>query len=148
MLLAACVAAGLRTLYSEDLGPGAEYESVSVINPFLYPCVPLSCLARFAVPAHLSDKTVANEADRWELEVSSPKVREGVVAACADDGPRRIARRSPLFPLRNQAESWSPKKVPRRPVGTLRDVVPHAASNEPRGRPLGQQSTRPQVLRL
>ena len=35
MLLAACVAAGVRTFYSEDLGAGAQYESVTVINPFL-----------------------------------------------------------------------------------------------------------------
>jgi predicted nucleic acid-binding protein len=35
MLLAACLAADVRTLYSEDLGHGVQYASVSVINPFL-----------------------------------------------------------------------------------------------------------------
>jgi predicted nucleic acid-binding protein len=35
MLLAACIAAGVRTLYSEDLGSGGQYESVTVVNPFL-----------------------------------------------------------------------------------------------------------------
>lgn len=35
MLLAACVAAGVRTLYSEDLSHGVNYRSVAVINPFL-----------------------------------------------------------------------------------------------------------------
>jgi predicted nucleic acid-binding protein len=35
MLLAACIAAGVRTLYSEDLGAGVQYESVTVVNPFL-----------------------------------------------------------------------------------------------------------------
>lgn len=34
MLLAACIAAEVRTLYSEDLGHGAQYESVIVLNPF------------------------------------------------------------------------------------------------------------------
>lgn len=34
MLLAACIVAGVRTLYSEDLGDGTRYESVIVINPF------------------------------------------------------------------------------------------------------------------
>ena len=32
---AACIAAGVRTLYSEDLGDGTRYECVTVINPFL-----------------------------------------------------------------------------------------------------------------
>jgi predicted nucleic acid-binding protein len=35
ILLAACMAAGVRTLYSEDLGHGAHYDSVGVVNPFL-----------------------------------------------------------------------------------------------------------------
>jgi predicted nucleic acid-binding protein len=35
MLLAACIAAGVRRLYSEDLGSGTEYDSVTVLNPFL-----------------------------------------------------------------------------------------------------------------
>lgn len=35
MLIAACIAAGVRTLYSEDLGDGAAYDSVTVINPFV-----------------------------------------------------------------------------------------------------------------
>lgn len=35
MLLAACIAAGVRTLYSEDLGHGVQYGPVTVINPFL-----------------------------------------------------------------------------------------------------------------
>jgi predicted nucleic acid-binding protein len=34
MLLAACIEAGVRTLYSEDLSPGAQYDSVAVVNPF------------------------------------------------------------------------------------------------------------------
>lgn len=34
MLLAACVEAGVTTLYSEDLSNGVRYESVLVINPF------------------------------------------------------------------------------------------------------------------
>ena len=34
MLLAACIEAGVRTLYSEDLSPGAQYDSVTVVNPF------------------------------------------------------------------------------------------------------------------
>lgn len=33
MLLAACIDAGVTTLYSEDLTDGMRYESVSVINP-------------------------------------------------------------------------------------------------------------------
>ena len=35
MLLAACVEAGVRTLYSEDLASGAQYDSVTVVNPFV-----------------------------------------------------------------------------------------------------------------
>jgi predicted nucleic acid-binding protein len=34
MLLAACSEAGVRTLYSEDLGEGVKYDSVTVVNPF------------------------------------------------------------------------------------------------------------------
>jgi len=35
MLVAACIDAGVDTLYSEDLGHGTEYDSVTVINPFV-----------------------------------------------------------------------------------------------------------------
>ena len=31
----ACLAAGVDTLYSEDLDPGTTYETVTVVNPFL-----------------------------------------------------------------------------------------------------------------
>lgn len=34
MLLAACSEAGVRTLFSEDLSPDTEYDSLTVINPF------------------------------------------------------------------------------------------------------------------
>ena len=34
MLLAACVEAGVTTLYSEDLSNGQRYDSVLVVNPF------------------------------------------------------------------------------------------------------------------
>jgi predicted nucleic acid-binding protein len=34
MLLAACIDAGVTTLYSEDLDDGAQYDSVRVVNPF------------------------------------------------------------------------------------------------------------------
>jgi predicted nucleic acid-binding protein len=34
MLLAACIDANVSTLYSEDLGDGKTYDSVTVINPF------------------------------------------------------------------------------------------------------------------
>lgn len=34
MLVAACIDAGVRTLYSEDLTAGAEYDSVTIVNPF------------------------------------------------------------------------------------------------------------------
>ena len=34
MLLAACIEAGVTTLYSEDLGAGTTYDTVTVINPF------------------------------------------------------------------------------------------------------------------
>lgn len=33
MLLAACIVAGVDTLYSEDLTDGATYETVTVVNP-------------------------------------------------------------------------------------------------------------------
>ena len=35
MLLAACVEAGIDTLYSEDLASGTTYDTVKVINPFV-----------------------------------------------------------------------------------------------------------------
>lgn len=35
MLVAACIEAGIDTLYSEDLSDGAVYDSVRVINPFV-----------------------------------------------------------------------------------------------------------------
>lgn len=34
MLVAACVEAGVTTLYSEDMAHGAIYDSVTVVNPF------------------------------------------------------------------------------------------------------------------
>jgi predicted nucleic acid-binding protein len=34
MLLAACIEAGVHTLYSEDLASGTEYDSMIVVNPF------------------------------------------------------------------------------------------------------------------
>jgi predicted nucleic acid-binding protein len=34
MLVAACIEAGVHTLYSEDLAPGTRYDSVTVVNPF------------------------------------------------------------------------------------------------------------------
>ncbi len=34
MLLAACIEAGVHTLYSEDLASGMQYDSVTVVNPF------------------------------------------------------------------------------------------------------------------
>lgn len=34
MLLAGCIEAGVRTLYSEDLDPGTLYDSVTVVDPF------------------------------------------------------------------------------------------------------------------
>lgn len=34
MLLAACIVAGVDTLYSEDLTDGATYDTVKVVNPF------------------------------------------------------------------------------------------------------------------
>jgi predicted nucleic acid-binding protein len=34
MLVAACIEAGVRTLYSEDLAPDTQYDSVTVVNPF------------------------------------------------------------------------------------------------------------------
>lgn len=35
LLLAACISAGIETLYSEDMAHGMTYDSVTVINPFL-----------------------------------------------------------------------------------------------------------------
>ena len=35
MLLAACIEAGVDTLYSEDLSDGMTYDSVTVVNPFV-----------------------------------------------------------------------------------------------------------------
>ena len=34
LLLAACLEAGIDTLYTEDLAAGMTYDSVSIINPF------------------------------------------------------------------------------------------------------------------
>lgn len=34
MLVAACIEASVRTLYSEDLAPGAQYDSVTIVDPF------------------------------------------------------------------------------------------------------------------
>lgn len=34
LLVAACIDAGVTTLYSEDLSAGATYESVRIVNPF------------------------------------------------------------------------------------------------------------------
>ena len=35
MLLAACIEAGVDTLYTEDLGAGVTYDSVTIVNPFV-----------------------------------------------------------------------------------------------------------------
>jgi predicted nucleic acid-binding protein len=35
MLVAACIDAGVDTLYSEDLSDGAVYDSMRVVNPFV-----------------------------------------------------------------------------------------------------------------
>ena len=35
MLLAACKEAGVTTLFSEDMGPGTDYDGVKVVNPFV-----------------------------------------------------------------------------------------------------------------
>jgi predicted nucleic acid-binding protein len=35
MLVAACIEAGVHTLYSEDLAAGAQYDSVTIVNPFV-----------------------------------------------------------------------------------------------------------------
>ena len=35
LLLAACVDAGITTLYSEDFSAGCTYDSVSIVNPFV-----------------------------------------------------------------------------------------------------------------
>jgi predicted nucleic acid-binding protein len=34
MLVAACLEAGVETLYTEDLDDGANYDSVKIVNPF------------------------------------------------------------------------------------------------------------------
>ncbi len=34
LLLAACIEAGVTTLYSEDLSSGVSYDTVTVVNPF------------------------------------------------------------------------------------------------------------------
>lgn len=34
LLIAACIEAGVTTLYSEDLDPGMTYDTVTVVNPF------------------------------------------------------------------------------------------------------------------
>jgi len=34
LLIAGCIEMGVTTLYSEDLGAGQKYDSVSVVNPF------------------------------------------------------------------------------------------------------------------
>jgi predicted nucleic acid-binding protein len=34
LLIAACIEAGVTTLYSEDLDAGMTYETVTVVNPF------------------------------------------------------------------------------------------------------------------
>jgi len=34
MLVAACIEAGVRKLYSEDLASGTQYDSMTVVNPF------------------------------------------------------------------------------------------------------------------
>ena len=34
MLVAACIEAGVRTLYSEDLAAGAQYDFVTIVNSF------------------------------------------------------------------------------------------------------------------
>jgi predicted nucleic acid-binding protein len=34
LLIAACIEAGVGTLYTEDLNAGAKYDAVSIINPF------------------------------------------------------------------------------------------------------------------
>ena len=37
LLVAACAEAGVDTLYSEDMDDGAEYDGVTVVNPFRSP---------------------------------------------------------------------------------------------------------------
>jgi len=34
MLIAACIEANVETLYSQDLGDGEQYDTVTVVNPF------------------------------------------------------------------------------------------------------------------
>ncbi len=37
MLVAACIEAGVTTLYSEDMADGADYDGVRIVNPFRKP---------------------------------------------------------------------------------------------------------------
>lgn len=34
LLVAACIEAGVTTLYSEDMADGADYDGVRIVNPF------------------------------------------------------------------------------------------------------------------
>ena len=34
LLVAACIEAGVKTLYSEDMADGADYDGVRIVNPF------------------------------------------------------------------------------------------------------------------
>jgi predicted nucleic acid-binding protein len=35
MLIAACIEAGVNTLYTEDMGSPGQYDSVRLVNPFI-----------------------------------------------------------------------------------------------------------------
>lgn len=37
LLVAACIEAGVTTLYSEDMSDGADYDGVRIVNPFRQP---------------------------------------------------------------------------------------------------------------
>ncbi len=37
LLVAACIEAGVTTLYSEDMADGADYDGVRIVNPFRQP---------------------------------------------------------------------------------------------------------------
>lgn len=37
LLIAACIEAGVTTLYSEDMADGADYDGVRIVNPFRNP---------------------------------------------------------------------------------------------------------------
>lgn len=39
LLVAACIEAGVTTLYSEDMADGADYDGVRIVNPFRQPSV-------------------------------------------------------------------------------------------------------------